>query len=164
MKFNSLKEYFYKLQIRGYQFMMLPLIVLIFAYLQTLTKFSFILFDEDTSQLILVVFSGYILVALVILDFVIKGYVKRIIKLIGLGIKLEKIGTLISVKLFILAFHNLLAAICLLVTNNIYFALLFVLLLIWYFLQWTTPASVCKILQLKGDEREMIISRGDAFK
>jgi hypothetical protein len=143
---------------------MLPLIVLIFAYLQTLTKFSFILFDEEASKLILIVFCGYILVTLITLHLVTKKYVKRLTKLIGLGIKLEKLGAILSIKLFILAFQNLLAAIGLLVTDNIHFALLFGLLIIWYFLQWITPSSVSKMLQLKGDEKEMVLTRGEVFK
>ena len=34
MRFNSVKEYFYKLNSRGYQLMMIPLIFFIFYYSQ----------------------------------------------------------------------------------------------------------------------------------
>ena len=48
MKFNSVKEYFYKLNSLGYQLMMIPLILLIIYYSQWVIKLpQLIMVDKE---------------------------------------------------------------------------------------------------------------------
>ena len=164
MKFNSLKEYFYKLNIRGYQFMMLPLLIFILSYLQSLINVTFIGIDSEWSNILLFALSGVVLVFLTIVQITTSLKVRKIALQIGLGVKLEELGKILTRKMFLMALQNLLASVALLSTGSIYFALLFGVLFAWYFVQWPTPNSVCRMLNLKGDEREIVLTRGDAFK
>lgn len=164
MKFNSLKEYFYKLSIRGYQFMMVPLLIFILFYLQSLTSVTFIILDSAWSNILFFTLSGVVIVSLTIVQITTSLKVRKIALQIGLGMKLEESGKILTKKMFLIAFQNLLASVALLITGSIYFALLFGVLFAWYFVQWPTPNSVCRMLSLKGDEREMVLTRGEAFK
>jgi hypothetical protein len=83
---------------------------------------------------------------------------------VGLGIKLEKMGSVLKAKMAVLSTLILLMPVNLLLTNEDYFAIAFGLLSLWYFMQWPTPIRISRLLKLKGDEKTMVITRGDAFK
>ncbi len=83
---------------------------------------------------------------------------------VGLGIKLEKLGTLLTIKLWLISLTVVMMPLALLFTHQAYFSVAFGILVLWFFLQWPTPGRVCRLLRLRGDEREMVITRGDAFK
>ena len=164
MKFNSLREYFYRLNTLGLQLTMMPLIIFIFFYSQTLTKLSFVILNANA--------SWWLLIALVIVSFAtltgVQVYSYRNAKLIaaevGLGIKLEKLGDVLLKKMKVISVVILLAPCALLVTGNSNFAILFCVLMAWYFVQWPSPGKVSRMLKLKGDEKLMVITRGEAFK
>lgn len=164
MKFNSLREYFYRLNTLGLQLTMVPLIIFIFFYSQTLTKLTFVILDAET--------SWWLLIALAISSFAtltgVQVYSYRKAKLItteiGLGIKLEKIGDVLLSKMKIMAGVILIAPCALLISGDSNFAILFGLLMLWYFVQWPSPGKVSRMLKLKGDEKLMVITRGEAFK
>jgi len=87
-----------------------------------------------------------------------------IAKEVGLGNKLEKLGTVLTRKMVAISMAVLLMPVALLFTGDSYFGIAFGVLALWYFLQWPTPGRVCKLLLLRGDEKEMVITRGEAFK
>lgn len=165
MKFNSVKEYFYKLNNIGYQAMMVPLICFIYFYTQSFFYDHTPLISEETSQQYLL--AGLVLTGLVILTIVqLITYKKSkgISSYVGLGLKLERLGSVLKTQLIWLAVIALLMPLGLVATGHAAFTVAFGIALAIYFLHWPSPARVVRLLKLKGDEREMVLSRGEAFK
>lgn len=164
MKFNSVKEYFLKLNNTGYQLMMIPLILFIYFYTQSYFYDSEPLIKPRLGDYLLWVFIGLSVVVLTIVQIQTTKKANRISQEVGLGIKLEKLGTVLLTRMVWKAVITLLMPLGLLATGNQLFSVLFGITLAWFFLQWPTPGRVSDLLKLRGDEREMVMSRGDAFK
>ena len=165
MKFNSVKEYFYKLNNTGYQLMMVPLILFTFYYAQSIINLSgMIILNHEISKILFFALCGLSIIALTIVQLKTKNKANAIARQVGLGIKLEKLGALLTRKMLAISILALLMPIALLLTGDSYFSIVFGVLVLWFFLQWPTPRRVCRLLQLRGDEREMVITRGEAFK
>jgi hypothetical protein len=101
---------------------------------------------------------------LIVVQFVTKKKANGIAREVGLGIKLEKLGSVLRAKMVTLSILILLMPLLLLFTDKNYFAIAFGVLSLWYFLQWPTPARIARLLKLRGDEKTMVLTRGDAFK
>lgn len=165
MKFGSVKEYFYKLNSRGYQLMMVPFILFIFFYAQSILNLnSFVVLSQENSYLLFKSLSSISMIVLTIVQLAANRKARMIGSEVGLGIKLEKLGTLLTRKMMIMALTVMMMPLALLFTGDNYFSLAFGVLVLWFFLQWPTPDRVCRLLNLRGDEREMVITRGEAFK
>ncbi len=165
MKFGSVREYFYKLNTVGLQLMMLPLILFIIFYSRPIIKLpELTLFTKEISVILLFVTGGVSIIALTAVQIITKRKANTIAKEVGLGIKLERLGRVLKNKMVTFSIMILLMPLMLIVTDEQYFSIAFGILALWYFLQWPTPGHVCRLLKLKGDEREMVITRGDAFK
>ncbi|MEQ1588021.1 MAG: hypothetical protein ABL895_19215 [Cyclobacteriaceae bacterium] len=164
MKFNSVKEYFLKLNNTGYQLMMVPLILFIYFYTQSYFYDSQPLIEPRLGDYLILVFIGLSVVVLTIVQIQTSKKAIRIASEIGLGIKLEKLGSVLIVRMVWKAVITLLMPLGLVATGNQLFSVLFGITLAWFFLQWPTPGRVSDLLKLRGDEREMVMSRGDAFK
>jgi len=164
MKFNSVKEYFYKLNNTGYQLMMVPLILFIYFYTES--------YFYDSQPLIEPQFNSYLLHAVIAISVITlttvhiltRNEAARIATEVGLGIKLERLGSLLINRMIWRAFITLLMPLGLLATGNQVYSILFGVTLAWFFLQWPTPKRVAELLKLRGDEREMVLSKGEAFK
>jgi hypothetical protein len=164
MKFNSVKEYFLKLNNTGYQLMMIPLILFIYFYTQSYFYDSQPLIEQRLGDYLLWVFIGLSIVVLTIVQIQTTKKANRIASEVGLGIKLEKLGSVLIVRMVWKAVITLLMPLGLVATGNQLFSVLFGITLAWFFLQWPTPGRIANLLKLRGDEREMVMSRGDAFK
>lgn len=165
MKFNSVKEYFYKLNNRGYQLMMMPLIIFTFFYSQSIIKLSgLIILNQEISRILFYPIVVLSVISLTIVQIRTKKKANVIAREVGLGSKLEKLGTVLTRKMVTLSMAVLLMPVALLFTGDTYFSIAFGVFVMWYFLQWPTPGRVCRLLHLRGDEKEMVITRGEAFK
>lgn len=165
MKFNSVKEYFYKLNNTGYQLMMVPLILFIGYYSQS--YFFDTKLQIEVPGLADYLPFGFLALAIIVLTTVqlrFKKKTRKVASEIGLGIKLEKLGSLLKVRMIWQALVALLMPLGLLLTNDTLFIIFFGLALAWYFIHWPSPTQVAKLLHLRGDEKEMVLSRGEAFK
>lgn len=165
MKFNSVKEYFLKLNNTGYQLMMVPLLVFTYHYASAYA-FTTRVWISDTTYIrsMLVGVGTFACIALTAVHFFVRARAAKISKQTGLGLKLEQLGSVLMKRLVTLALTTLTMPVSLVLTHHIGFALGFIILLIWFFLNWPTPIQVSNLLKLKGDEKEMVLSRGDAFK
>ncbi|MBN8577561.1 MAG: hypothetical protein J0L66_11505 [Cytophagales bacterium] len=164
MKFNSVKEYFFRLNNAGYQLAMVPLIVFIFHY-STLHTFSLKLELSELSMYYLFMSSSMLLlIVLTVVHFYVQAAARKLVKAIGLGLKLERLGRVLLRRLVVLALVVFLMPVGLVFTHHTGFAIGFVVALLWYLVNWPTPAQVSNLLQLKGDEKEMVLSKGEAFK
>ena len=165
MKFNSVKDFFYKLNNTGYQLMMVPLILFIYFYAQSYFYVGQPWIDRE--DIITYVIVGLGVIALMILTTVhvrTERKARSVATLIGLGIKLEKVGSLLLREMVWHFVVVTLMPLGLVATGNQIFSIFFGLTLAWYFIQWPTPERVSNLLHLRGDEKEMVISRGEAFK
>lgn len=165
MKFGTVREYFSKLYTVGFQLMMIPLILVIVYYAQWIIELPVLVkFDEKTSRTLFIITNGLSFTVLIIVQIITKKKANGIAREVGLGIKLEKLGSVIMVKMTALSTLILLMPLMLLFTDENYFAIAFGVLSLWYFLQWPTPGRISRLLKLRGDEKTMVITRGDAFK
>jgi hypothetical protein len=165
MKFNYVKDYFYQLRNMGYQLMMLPLILFIVFYSQSVIKLpSLTLLNDQLSRIVFYILSGMSAIFLTAVQIKTKRRSNIIAKEVGLGIKLEKLEKVLRRKMKEISAVVLVMPLMLLFTSDDYFSIAFGVLTLWYFLQWPTPGRVCRLLKLRGDEREMVITRGEAFK
>jgi hypothetical protein len=165
MKFGSVKEYFYKLNTIGFQLMMLPLILFIIFYSRSIIKLpEMTLFAKGITGPLLLMMGVVSMIVLTAVQIVVKKKANTIAKELGLGIKLERLGRVLKNKMVALSVLILLMPLMLMLTDESDFSIGFGILALWYFLQWPTPGRVCRLLKLKGDEREMVITRGDAFR
>ena len=165
MKFGTVREYFSKLYTMGFQLMMIPLILFIVYCAQWIIKMpELVKFDEKISSVVFIIMCGLSIIVPVIIQMITKTQANRIAREVGLGIKLEKMGSVIRVKMTALSILILLMPVLLLFTDDNNFAIIFGVLSCWYFLQWPTPKRIARLLKLRGDEKTMVISRGDAFK
>ncbi len=165
MKFGTVREYFSKLYTMGFQLMMLPLVLFIIYYAQwIITMPELVKFDQEISSALFLSMSCLCITVLIVVQFITKKRANGIAREVGLGIKLEKMGSVLKVKMATLSAMILLMPLMLLFTDENYFAISFGVLSLWYFLQWPTPGRVSRLLKLRGDEKTMVITRGDAFK
>lgn len=164
MKFNSVKEYFLKLNNTGYQLMMIPLILFIYFYTQSYFYDSQPLIEPPMGDYLLFILIGLSVVVLTIVQIKSAKKANQIATEVGLGIKLEKLGSVLIARMVWKAAITLLMPLGLVVTGNQLFSVLFGITLAWFFLQWPTPVRVSELLKLRGDEREMVLSKGEAFK
>ncbi len=165
MKFGTVKEYFYKLNNTGYQLMMIPLIIFIIYYSQPIIDLSeLVILNQEVSRILVIFFSGLSLLVLITVQIVTRQRANKIATEVGLGIKLEKLGDVLKKKMGVLSTTILFMPLMLLITNESYFSVAFGILSLWYFVQWPTTGRVCRLLKLRGDEREMVITKGDAFQ
>ncbi|MCE7863282.1 MAG: hypothetical protein DYG99_07045 [Bacteroidetes bacterium CHB5] len=165
MKFNSVKEYFFRLNNTGYQLMMVPLLVFIYHYARV---YAFAagrwIVDATVVNYLLAGVGAGAFTTLTVVHFFVRSRATQISKQTGLGIKLELLGSVLMKRFIALALTTLSMPVGLVFTHHLGFTLGFIVLLAWYFLNWPTPAQVSRLLKLKGDEKEMVLSRGEAFK
>lgn len=164
MKFNSLKEYFYRLNSVGYQALMVPLILFIFYYAQSFFYEPRLMVPDPNLQRYILV--GLVIVGLVILTLVQWVTVRKanqLVKQVSLGLRLEQLGGVLINRMIWQSVVTLLMPLGQVITGHFAFTIGFGVGLVGYFLFWPTPERICRLLKLKGDERQLVISRGEAF-
>jgi hypothetical protein len=165
MNFNSVKEYFYKLNNTGYQLMMVPLLVFIYHYASAYAFNTRVLITNTVlTSSILIGVVAVVLLSLTVVHFFVRVRAAKISKQTGLGLKLEQLGSVLMTRLITLALSTLTMPVGLVLTHHIGFTVGFVVLLAWFFFNWPTTTQVSNLLKLKGDEKEMVLSRGEAFR
>jgi len=165
MKFNSVKEYFLRLNNTGYQLMMVPLIVFIYHYASAYAFTTWLwITDVAIINYLLIGMATLSLIVLTVVHFFVRARAIKISGQTGLGLKLEQLGNVLIQRLIVLALMTLAMPIGLVLTHHIGFTIGFIVLLVWFFLHWPTPTQVSNLLKLKGDEKEMVLSKGEAFK
>jgi hypothetical protein len=161
----TLKEYFYKLYNRGMVMMLLPIAEFLAIYYLILSGFLPAIVDEEIAvKILLILIPIIVLVVLTIVQLETSKRLKKIADEPGLGRKLDlyfpvakrKINSLVMVSFFL--------AIGFFLTSDERFSIYFGVIILWCFWQWPSPYKVSRDLKLKGDEREMVITKGEAFK
>ena len=128
MKFNSVKEYFYKLNNMGYQLMMVPLILFTLYYSRLIESLSgVVVLSREIASILFFVLCGLNVIVLTLVQVMTARKARMIAREIGLGIKLEKLGTVLSRKMVAISIMVMLMPLALLITGDDYFSIAFVL-------------------------------------
>ncbi len=163
MKYNSLREYFYKLHNLLYGIILMPFLVFVVLYwqMQQGNIEGPFRFNEPYSNLMLGLFS-----LIVFIDGIIAGYLytkgmKAAQKLDSLGKKLDRFFSFTVLRFTLVISGSLTFAIGFYLTENQFFTVLLGLNISVLLLFWPTPSKVCNDLQLKGDEKTLVLFKKD---
>jgi hypothetical protein len=158
MKFSSIKEFFYKLQSMCYAFLLLPLGLLIALYAvpqQLITPFW--IEDTATISLLRILLPVIALIELTTVHWVIRTKLKTISTLPSLGDRLDKYVPLAFMRTLSAVFVSFLMLIGIFLTGDSWFTGYTIVMLLIIFFQRPTPAGVSNQLQLRGNEKELIL-------
>jgi len=160
----TLKEYFYKLSNRSLVLMLLPIAEFLTIYYLILSGvLPTIVQEELWVEILLALIPIGVLYLLTIVHLDVKKQCKKIAEEIGLGKKLDLYYPLARRKINSQVWASFLLATGFFLTSHGWFSIFFGGILAWSWWQWPSPRKTCIDLQLKGDERQMVITKGDAF-
>lgn len=163
MKFQSIKEYFYKLTTIGFILLLLPLVVFIFLYYY-LNQKEPVIMDRQTEVILLCSIVIIFLIALTSVHWLYNQRVKRLKKLLELARKMEGFFSLTFLKLSTYCTCGLIASVGFYLTANSMFTGLFILIAIAAVIQWPSPSSFCRRMDLRGSERDMVLNNRDIYQ
>jgi len=163
MKYNSLREYFYKLHNLLYGVILAPLLAFVVLYwqMQAGNVDGLLKQDEYLNQLLLVVLSFIVLFDWIISLLLFNRGLKETRTLDSLGKKLDRYYSFTLLRFALVVSGSLGLAIGFYLTENQLFTILFVSGFAILLLFWPTPSKVCNDLQLKGDERTLVLHKKD---
>ncbi|HEV8514724.1 MAG TPA: hypothetical protein VGQ59_15680 [Cyclobacteriaceae bacterium] len=165
MNFSSLKEYFYRL----YNACLLRLLItigvfLVIYYLSLSGSISPYIREESLVDFLRFTYLVLILITLTIVHLEVYKRLKHHSQLVGLGKKLDHYYLIVKTRMKTITGISLFLAAGLLFTGHEWFTIYFGGMIGWFLFQWPTPRTVSRQLKLKGDERTMVITKGDAFE
>ena len=165
MNFSSLKEYFYRL----YNACLLRLLItigvfLVVYYLSLSGLISPYIREKSLVDFLRFTYLVLILVTLTIVHLEIYKRLKQHSQLVGLGNKLDHYYLVVKVRMKTITGVSLFLAAGLLFTGHAWFTIYFGGMMVWFIFQWPTPKTVSRQLKLRGDERTMVLTKGDAFE
>jgi len=165
MNFSSLKEYFYRL----YNACLLRLlfamgVFLLIYYLSLSGSISPYIWDESLVDFLRFTYLALILITLTIVHLEIYKRLKHHSQVVGLGKKLDLYYLVVQTRMKTILVISLFLAAGFFFTGHESFTLYFGGMIGWFLFQWPTPKTVSRQLKLRGDERTMVITKGDAFE
>ena len=163
MKFQSIKEYFYKLTTIGFILLLLPLVVFIFLYYYLGNQEQAIT-DQQSEILLLSALVIIFLITLTIVHWLYNVRVRRLKKRSELAMKMDGFYSLTFLKLSTYCACGLIASVGFYLTANSMFTGLFILIAIAAVIQWPSPSSFCRRMDLRGAERDMVLNNRDLYQ
>ena len=160
MNFFSIKEFFYKLNTIGFILLLLPLVVFILLYFRTVGS-ELIVTDPQQNKALLAVLVGIFVLALTIVHWLWRIRMRKMRLMLELANKMDGYFWLVLIRNAAYAGCSLLMASGFFLTANILFTGFFVLIMLVALGQWPRPSSFCKLLDLRGSERDMVMNDRD---
>jgi hypothetical protein len=165
MNFHSLKEYFYTL----YNACLLRLLVamglfLAIYYLSLSGTVSPYIEEQGLVDFLRYTYLVLILITLTIVHLEIYRRLKSHSETVGLGKKLDLYYGVVGMRMKTFLLISIFLAVAFFFTRHEWFSLYFASMIIWFLAQWPSPRTVSSQLKLRGDERTMVITKGEAFK
>lgn len=162
MKYNSVPEYFYKLHSRLYALVLIPLLLFVVLYWKMKTgDIKGLSQDSGFNYLLLLAFIVIVLVDWIAAFFIFRRNIKSILTLGSLGERLDHYHRFTLLRFSFMVSGLVLLAVGFYLTQDQYFTVLFVASIIGLALFWPTSAKVCDDLNLKGEERRLILYKLD---
>ena len=160
MKYQSLREYFYKLYALLFFLVLIPLGAFIYLYLAMRTQgFGGILNnDEFLSQTLIYVFGAVAFVDWSASFLIFSRGLKSARTITSLGGKLDRYYALTIVRFALIISGLLVLAAGFFLIENHVLTGLFMISLVVLGIVWPFPSKVCNDLALKGDERNMVLN------
>lgn len=165
MNFSSLKEYFYKQYNACLLRMLLPMGVFLLTYYLSLSEMiSPYIQADELIDFLRYTYLVLILITLTIVHLEIYRRLKSHAGAVGLGKKLDLYYFVVRMRMRTFLIVSLFLATGFFFTGHPWFSIYFACMIGWFLAQWPTPLKVCNQLKLKGDERTMVMTKGEAFK
>lgn len=161
MKFNSLREYFYRIYIVLYVLVLVPLLLFGYVYLEIRAERFTPMLGQD--ELTATVFAVVILTDWVAGIFLFRTGLKSVIGLMTLRERLEGYARLTIIRFAIICAGSFALGVGFFLTGDPALVALFGISLLVVSLLWPLPAKVCRDLKLKGDERKLVLHRLDTL-
>jgi hypothetical protein len=162
MKYNSVPEYFYKLHSRLYALILIPLLLFVILYWKLKTgDINSRAQDTGFNYIVLLVFIIIVLVDWIAAFFIFRRNIKSILTLGSLGDRLDHYYRFTLLRFLFMMSGLILLVIGFYLTQEQYFTILFVASIIGLAFFWPTSAKVCDDLNLKGEERRLILYKLD---
>lgn len=155
MKFNSLQEYFYKVQAVLFLLILAPLLTFICLVTGPLGAYDGL--TEYHAKFALVLLGLLALLNYGVATYRFNKKVTQISRKVGLSLKLDEYYHATLVRYSMGVMSCLVLVIGFFLTQHIVFTLLFGLMLLLFLLAWPRPQKACNDLNLRGDEKEMVL-------
>ena len=163
MKFHSIKEYFYKLTTIGFILLLVPLVVFISLYYYLITHRP-VFVGKQSEIILLSIAVGISLVALTIVHWLFRERLKRLRNQLELARKMDGFFSISVLRMGVYCGCELVAGIGFYLTASSLFTGLFILIVIAGVFQWPAPSTFCRMMALRGAERDMIINNRDLYQ
>lgn len=162
MKYNSVPEYFYKFHARLYALVLIPLLTFVVLYWMIKSGDSIGLGQNTTfNYALLLGFMAVVLIEWIVSFLIFRTSLKSILTLGSLGERLDHYYRFTIIRFSFLVSGLALLAIGFFFTQDQYFTILFVANMVGMAFFWPTSAKVCDDLNLKGEERRLILYKLD---
>lgn len=164
MKFDSIREYFYKLNNYCLLLVLLPPSIFIVLYFLWPGQASYSLFENESLTFIILIFLFVLIVVeLTIVHLYVRNQLRKLSSEPSLGDKMDRYAPLLLARQMNTSFSAGLVAVSFYLTVNNWAVIFFGLLLFWMWLQWPSPEKFCNDLVVRKDERELILSRKESL-
>jgi cytochrome c oxidase subunit IV len=163
MKYSSIREYFYKMHSLLYAIILLPLLMFVMLYwLMNEGKLEGQFYaNDEMKQWLLLVFSGVVFLDWIAAVIVFNRGINATRKIVSLGERLDKYYRYTLIRFLVVMMGALLLAAGFYLTEDQRFTLVGGVSIVLVLVFWPFPAKVCKDLQLKGDERTLVLYKKD---
>ncbi len=165
MNFNSLKEYFYTLYNACLLRLLIAMTLFLAIYYMSLSGMvSPYIQEESLVDFLRYSYLALILITLTIVHLEISRRLKSHSQVVGLGKKLDQYYFVVRLRMKTFLLISFFLATGFFFTGHEWFTIYFAIMVIWFLFQWPSPGRVSIQLQLRGDERKMVMTKGEAFK
>jgi hypothetical protein len=163
MKYNSIREYFYKMYALLYAIILSPLLVFVALYwliIDEEIRGPFYM-DDATTQLLLMLLGTVVALDWIGSFIVFNKGISSIISVPSLGDRLDKYYRYTLVRFSIVTTGTFCLAVGFYLTEDQMFTVLSGFSMLFLLGFWPFPSKVCRDLKLKGDERTLVLYKKD---
>lgn len=165
MKYNSVREYFYKFHNVLYLFILLPLLVFTFLYYAIQSNFIQSPYKDDDFLIRIVVIAALFITSIdwIVTFVLVHVKLKQIRTFPSLGERLDRYYALTTVRFVLITFDSVLLAFAYFMTEAQLLTIASVANLALLVFLWPSTRKVCRDLQLRGDEYTLVYFKKDVL-
>ena len=157
MKFDSLQEYFYKLQTILFLLLLVPLLAFIILVSEVPPRHANVPLPAEKLIYTVGAFCFLALLINAVATLLFSSMIKRSAKKVGLSAKLDHYHSATLMRYSMGSMSCLIIVAGFFFTGHYIFTIMFGIAIVMFFITWPWPSKVCSDLKLKGDEKEMVL-------